>query len=331
MTSDDPKPWLRQLGNSKLRVSAIGFGCWPIAGVSTLGTNDRDSLDTIHAAIDHDVNFIDTAYSYGYEGESDRLLAQVLKERRKEVVLASKVGQAFDSNRQRVVCGRPEILLQHVKESIERLKVERLDVLYLHCPDPAVPIQESAAAIAEALDQGFAQCAGVSNVNLNELREFHSHCPVSVVQPPFNLLQQNAVVELRDFCREQNTALASYWALMKGLLAGAMARDHEFDSADKRLTYAIFQGDAWERAQDFLDRLRLIARDFECTVSQLVLLWTIQQPGITSALCGAKRPEQIIETAKTTKLLHTVAATEIRDGVNAALATYDQATSDSNC
>lgn len=321
----DAESWLRELGNSGLRVSAIGFGCWPIAGVSTLGTNEQDSLATIHAALDHEINFIDTAYSYGYDGESDRLLAQVLRDRRSEVVLASKVGQAFDSNRQRVVCGRPEVLLQQARESIQRLKVEQLDVLYLHCPDPEVPIKESAGAIAEALSQGIAKCAGVSNVDLKELVEFHSVCPASIVQPPFNMLQQSAVLELRDFCRDQNIAIASYWALMKGLLAGGMQRNHEFDPKDKRLTYEVFQGQAWERAQDFLDRLRSIARDLECTVSQLVLLWTIRQPGITSALCGAKRPDQIIETAKTKKLIDAGVPLEIWQSVDAALVAYNLA------
>lgn len=321
----DAEPWLRELGSSGLRVSAIGFGCWPIAGVSTLGTNEQDSLATIHAALDHEINFIDTAYSYGYDGESDRLLARVLRDRRSEVVLASKVGQAFNPSRQRVVCGRPEVLLQQARESIQRLKVEQLDVLYLHCPDPEVPIQESAGAIAEALSQGIAKCAGVSNVNLNELVEFHGVCPASVVQPPFNMLQQSAVLELRNFCRNQNIAIANYWALMKGLLAGGMQRNHEFDPKDKRLTYEIFQGQAWERAQDLLDSLRSIARDLKCTVSQLVLLWTIRQPGITSALCGAKRPEQIMETAKTKQLLDAGVPPEVLQNVDAALIAYNLA------
>ncbi|MFK7735755.1 MAG: aldo/keto reductase [Pirellulaceae bacterium] len=329
LNSSETEPWLRELGNSGLRVSAIGFGCWPIAGVSTLGTNEKDSLATIHAAIDHDINFIDTAYSYGYDGEADRLLVQVLRERRSEVVVASKVGQAFDSNRQRVVCGRPEVLLEHAQQSIERLEVEQLDILYLHCPDPDVPLQESAAAIAEALNQGIAKCAGVSNVDLQELREFHTICPVSVVQPPFNMLQQSAVLEIRNYCRDQNIAIANYWALMKGLLAGGMQRDHNFDPNDKRLTYEIFQGKAWERAQDFLDTLRSIAQELQCTVSQLVLLWTVRQPGITSALCGAKRPEQIMETAKTKKLFDAGVAPDIWQAIEAAINAHNEDAADS--
>ncbi|MEZ6135400.1 MAG: aldo/keto reductase [Pirellulaceae bacterium] len=287
----------RQLGQSELHVSPVGFGCWPIAGVSSLDVNDQDSLATIHAAIDSGINFFDTAYSYGYAGESDRLLAKVLANRRTEVVVASKVGSHYRPDRQRIVDGRPETLIAHAQESVQRLEVEYIDVMYLHEVDPQVPLAESAGAIAEIVRRGLARYAGVSNVNLNQLQEFHTICPVVVVQPPFNILQTTPVDEIHDFCQSQQISIAAYWVLMKGLLAGKMHRDHQFDPADRRLTYAVYQGQAWDRAQDLLDLLRQTAVELECTVAQLVIAWTLQQPGITVALCGAKRPAQIVETA----------------------------------
>ena len=287
----------RTLGKSDLEVSSVGFGCWPISGVSTLGVNDRDSLATIHAAIDAGINFLDTAFSYGYDGESDRLLADVLRTRRKEVVVASKVGSHYSPERVRVVDGRPEVLIAHSQQAVQRLGIERVDVMYLHQPDPNVPLVESATAMREVIDRGWASYAGVSNVDAKQLAEFHAVCPVVVVQPPFNMLQQQVVQELRELCQVHSIGSACYWVLMKGLLAGKMQRDHQFDPKDRRLSYDVYQGEKWQRTQDLLDQLRRLAGELECTVSQLVIAWSIAQPDITCALVGGKRPEQIQETA----------------------------------
>ena len=299
-TADQPPR--RQLGNSDLWVSPVGFGCWPIAGVSSLEVNDADSLATLHAAIDAGINFFDTAFSYGYTGEADKLLAQVLCDRSAEMIIATKVGSHYDSQRRRIVDGRPETLLANAKLGCARLGVDSVDVIYLHEVDPQVPVAESAGGIAQVVQQGWARYAGVSNVDAAQLQEFHAECPVIVVQPPFNMFQPEHVAAIRDICNQHNIAIACYWALMKGLLAGHIDRDHQFDPADKRLTYPIFQGEAWLRAQDLLDNLRRLAGELECTVAQLVVAWTLAQPGLTVALCGAKRPAQIEETAAAMRL-----------------------------
>lgn len=295
-------PLRRRLGNSELWVSPVGFGCWPIAGVSSLEVNDADSLATLHAAIDAGINFFDTAFSYGYTGEADKLLAQVIGDRSSELIIASKVGSHYDSQRRRIVDGRPETLLANAQAGCARLGVDTLDVIYLHEVDPQVPVAESAGGIAQIVQQGWARYAGVSNVDAAQLREFQAECPVVVVQPPFNMFQPEFVAAIRDVCHEHNIAIACYWALMKGLLAGHIGRDHQFDPADRRLTYPIFQGEAWLRAQDLLDKLRHVAGELQCTVAQLVVAWTLAQPGITVALCGAKRPAQIEETAAAMRL-----------------------------
>jgi methylglyoxal reductase len=288
---------LRQLGTSDLRVSPVGFGCWPIAGISSLDVTDAWSVKTLQAAWDAGINFFDTAFSYGYDGEADRLLRIALAGRREQVVLASKVGSHYDSQQRRIVDGRPATLIQQAAKIIERLGTEQLDLLYLHQPDPNVAIEESAGGIAEIIRLGWARYAAVSNVNADQLQRFHATCPVIAVQPPFNMLQQSDWFAIRDFCQKRSISAVCYWVLMKGLLAGKLQRDHQFDPRDRRLTYAVYQGDQWERSQSFLDLLRGLSGELGCTVSQLVVAWTLQQPGITVALCGAKRPEQIQETA----------------------------------
>lgn len=286
-----------QLGNSDLHVSRIGFGCWPIAGVSTLNTTRAESVATLQAAQDCGINFFDTAYSYGYHGEADKLLAEAFPSWPSDIILASKVGMHFDASKQRVTDGRPETLIAHTHQILERLNRAYVDVLYLHLPDPKVPIAESAAAIVELVGSGLARFAGVSNVDAEQLAEFHAVCPVCVVQPPFNMLQQDAVSQLRAVCAGQGIGIAAYWVLMKGLLAGHMQREHQLEPNDRRRTYEVYQGEAWHRAQDLLDVLRTLAKELGCTVAQVVIAWTLSQAGISVALCGARRPQQIRETA----------------------------------
>jgi aryl-alcohol dehydrogenase-like predicted oxidoreductase len=291
-------PSLRQLGHSDLWVSTVGFGCWPISGISSLDVTDEWSLKTLHAAFDSGINFFDTAFSYGYDGEVDRLLRTALSDQRDRVVLASKVGSHYDSDRRRIIDGRPTTLVDQAAKSLKRLNIEHFDLLYLHQPDPTVEIEDSAGAIAEIVARGWARYAAVSNVSEDQLRRFHAACPVIAVQQPYNLLQQNDWLAIRDFCSQNSISAVCYWVLMKGLLAGKLPRDHKFDPRDRRLTYDVYKGEQWERSQNFLDRLRGLSSELGCTVSQLVIAWTIQQPGITVALCGAKRPNQIEETAR---------------------------------
>ena len=134
-------------------------------------------------------------------------------------------------------------------------------------------------------------------MSTEQLKEFHAICPLSAVQPHFNMLQQEIATDIAPWCRAQQISLCVYWPLMKGLLAGKLARSHVFDPKDGRAKYPMFQGGEWQKNQDFLDDLKLIAADHNITVAQLVIAWTILQPGITAALCGAKRDWQIVETA----------------------------------
>jgi aryl-alcohol dehydrogenase-like predicted oxidoreductase len=170
-------------------------------------------------------------------------------------------------------------------------------LLYLHAPDGVTSVAESAAELKRLLDEGKTRSVGASNVTVAQLREFAAVCPVTAVQPHYNLLQREIEVELAPWCLEHRVSICSYWPLMKGLLAGKLRRNHVFDPKDGRAKYPMFQGEEWNKNQDFLDDLRRIADGGGRTVSQLVLAWTIAQPGITCALVGAKRPDQIRENA----------------------------------
>jgi aryl-alcohol dehydrogenase-like predicted oxidoreductase len=287
----------RPLGNSRLSVSPVALGCWPIAGMTSLDVNERDSIATIEAALEAGINFLDTAYCYGPNGESEQLIGRTIAGRREGLVIATKGGLHWGPGGERVFDGTRERLHRECRESLQRLQIDCIDLYYLHAPDPNTPVAESAVAFAELKQQGLIRAVGVSNFTVAQLQEFHAVCPVDAVQPPYNMLQRQIEADLVPYCREHNIALCTYWPLLKGLLAGKLSRDHVFLPGDGRAKYVMFQGEEWQRNQDLLDDLRTIAARSHKSVAQLVVQWTIAQPGITSALCGAKRPDQILESA----------------------------------
>ncbi len=287
---------LVRLGNSDLYVSRVGLGLWPIAGMTTLGVNDADSLATIEAAREGGINFFDTAFCYGADGISERLLGQAVRNYREQVVIATKCGIHWAADLSRVNDASPTRLKFECEESLRRLGVDQVDLLYLHSPDRVTPIEASAAAMADLQKSGKAKTVGLSNATLEETERFHAVCPITVIQPRYNMFQREIELDLVPWCMANGGAIVSYWPLMKGLLAGKLRRGHQFDPHDKRLSYPIFQSPQWERAQDLIDELETFAQDNAMTIAQLVVAWTIAQPGITSVLCGAKRPWQIAET-----------------------------------
>lgn len=286
----------RRLGNSNIWVSPVGLGCWPISGMSSVDVNDVDSVETLSAALEAGINFLDTAYGYGAHGESERLIARVVGKRRSSVVIATKGGIAWN-NGQRVIDARPETLRRQCEESLQRLNTDYVDLLYLHAPDPETPLEESAGSLRELQQAGKTRAVGASNLTLEQLEAFHGVCPLAAFQPPYNMLQRGIERDTLPWCVEHGVAAVIYWPLMKGLLAGHLGREHVFRPGDGRGKYPMFQGDEWRKNQDFVDCLRAIAERGGQTVAQLAVAWSIHQPGITAALCGAKRAAQIRETA----------------------------------
>ena len=287
----------RALGSTGLSVSTIALGCWPIAGMSSPGVVKAQSLATIEACFELGVNFVDTAYCYGIEGESERLIARAIAGRRHEMVIATKGGIEWGPERKQIIDGRPQTLRRHCEESLRRLATDRVELYYLHAPDPNVPVGESAGEIRRLVAEGKVLSAGGSNLSLPQLEAFAAECPLTAFQPPYNMLQREIEADTLPWCRERGVAVMVYWPLLKGLLAGKLARDHVFAPSDTRLKYPMFHGDEWRRNQDLVDALRGVAEAAGRSVAQVVLNWTIHQPGVTVALCGAERPDQIRDNA----------------------------------
>ncbi len=276
------------------RMSRLGLGCWPLAGMTREGVTREAAVRTVAAALDSGITHLDTAYCYGEAGESELAIAQAITDRpRDSVFLAGKCGIHWEAGRSQQVDGRPCRLLQEVDESLSRLGTDHLDLLYLHAPDPGVPIEESAAALRELLAAGKTRAVGCSNVSLDQLKRFSAACPTAACQMPYNMLQRELETRFLPWCLEQQIGVVAYWPLMKGLLAGTMERDRRFPTTDSRHKYPMFQGEEFQRNLDFVDRLRTVAERLGTTIPAVVLAWTMGRPGIASVLFGATSPEQV--------------------------------------
>ena len=286
----------REIGSTGIFVSPVALGCWPIAGVSSLDVNDEDSKATIRAAIDKGINFLDTAFCYGANGESEKLIGEVITDCRDELVIASKGGIHWEEGKMQNDAS-PQRIIDECEQSLQRMKIDAIDLHYLHSPDPKVELEETAGAFAKLVKSGKIRSVGASNFNVEQLERFHAVCPISAAQNRYNLLQRGLEEEVIPWCLANGVSVMNYWPLMKGLLAGRIRRDFKFDPNDKRLTYEVFQGERFERAQQTLDRLDEIAAECQRSVAQVVVNWCMHRPGITSVLCGAKRDWQIEESA----------------------------------
>lgn len=306
----------RRIGTTEIEITPVAMGCWPITGISSVDVTEETSLQTLAAAFDAGINFYDSAYVYGYDGESEKMIAQVLGSHREEIVIATKGGILWRD--QKIARdGRPETIVSQCDESLARLNTDHIDLYYQHGPDPHVPVASSAEAFLKLREAGKIRSVGVSNFDLNQLREFQAVCPIDAIQPYYNMLQREIETEVLPWCRQNDVSVMVYWPLLKGLLAGKLQRDHVFPDKDGRKKYKMFQGDEFQKNLDFVDRLRPIADQVGCTVAELVIAWTVQQPGITAALCGAKRPGQIKQTAAA---MHRVLAPDVVERIGVEIA-----------
>ncbi len=306
-------PTPRRLGSSSVSVGPLGLGCWPLAGMTRAGVTREAAVATVRAAFEAGITHLDTAYCYGERGEADRAIGAALgwtseapagRVPRDAVVIAGKCGihwepdASKDPPRRQVVDGRPERLRAEVDESLARLGTDHFDLLYLHCPDPAVPIEESAGALKRLVDAGKTRAVGLSNAGVDLMARFAAVCPLSACQLHFNMLQREIEETALPWCRERGIAMVVYWPLMKGLLAGRMRRGQVFPTSDSRHKYPLFNGPEFERNLDFVDALRPVAARLGVPLADLVLAWTAEQPGIKSVLFGATSPEQVRENAR---------------------------------
>ncbi len=280
----------------------IVLGLWPIAGITTVGVTPENARATIAAALDCGIRSFDTAFSYGYDGESDRYLGQAIHTRRDDVFIIGKVGQRYatdrnSTNRTRVVDASPAALIADAELSLSRIGIEYFDLLMLHSVDASVPLETSAAAIDSLCERGLCKTIGVCNVDRSQYQRFAAAVGCDAIQCPLNIFQRHVLSSLVPACRESASDVYVYWTLMKGLLAGRISRDHVFAAGDSRPGYAIFQGPMRAAVHNALDQFAKLAAEAEITLPELSIGWVLSQAGITAALVGAHHPDQVAAIA----------------------------------
>lgn len=286
------------LGKSDLSVHPIGLGTNAVGGHNLYPhLDEKVGKELVRAAIENDMNFIDTAFMYG-PGRSEELIGEVVNECRKrsEVVIATKIGPKI-SGKERITDNSPTFLKQEVENSLKRLQTDYIDLMYIHFPDEHTPKDEAVGALKELKDQGKIRSIGVSNFSLEQLKEANKDGYVDVYQGEYNLLNRSAEHTLFPYTLENNISFVPYFPLASGLLAGKYTKDVKFN--DLRAKQPHFQGEAFEENLEKVERLRVIANEKGAEVAHVVLAWYLTKEAIDAIIPGAKRAEQVLNNLKT--------------------------------
>ncbi|MFZ5833044.1 MAG: aldo/keto reductase [Planctomycetota bacterium] len=305
----------RALGKSGIEASAIGLGTWVMGGGEVWGPNpdDRESIAAIHAALDRGVNLIDTAPAYGF-GRSEEVVGRAIADRRGKVVLATKCGLWWDDARGSffaIFDGRPirrslrpDTIGIEIENSLRRLGTDYIDLYQTHWPAVApdkTPIADTMACLMELKGQGKIRAIGVSNVSLAEIEENDRDGELSSDQFRYSMLWRHAEADILPWCQKHNVATLTYQSLEQGLLTGKVGMDRQFTEAETRGKESWnpwFKPGNRKHVLDLLAGWKDLTEKHDCSLAQLVLAWTLVQPGVTHALCGARRPDQIDENAR---------------------------------
>ena len=290
----------RQLGTTDLRVSALGFGTWEIGNPGYGHTDDADAAAAIHRALELGITCVDTAAGYGL-GRSEEIVGKALGDRRKDVVLVTKCGLAWDEadpNAPQRRDSSPQRILKEIDDSLRRLGTDWVDLYLVHWPDPNTPIAETAETMAAIVRAGKARYVGVSNYRHGQLQTFNATCPASANQLGYNLFDRRIEEELLPYCREQGIGVMAYGSLCYGLLSGTFTPTTRFTPPDWRASgrafgLSLFTPEHFAQNLAVVEALKGVATDLGKTLPQLALNWTLNRPGITVGLSGMRKPSEV--------------------------------------
>jgi aryl-alcohol dehydrogenase-like predicted oxidoreductase len=281
---------------TSLRVSRVALGTWAMGGWMWGGTDERESIATVQAALAHGINLIDTAPAYG-SGVSEEIVGRALAPAglRSQAIIATKAGLESRDGKVYRNATRDRIM-QEIDQSLRRLRTDYVDIYQVHWPDPLVPIEETAEAMRTLYAQGKIRAIGVSNFSVAQMERFRQVAPLHVLQPPYNLFERGIEAEILPYCRENQIATLGYGALCRGLLSGRMHPDTTFEGDDIRRLDPKFQPARFAQYLSAVRQLDQLAQDrFHRRVIQLAVRWMLDQ-GISVALWGGRRPDQLRAT-----------------------------------
>ncbi len=292
----------RPLGSSPLRLTTIGLGTWAMGGGGWKfgwgSQDDTESVRAIRAGLDAGINWIDTAAIYGH-GRAEEIVGEAIEGRRDQVIVATKCGRVWEGDSREIGKSlRRASVFAEVEASLRRLRVDVIDLYQIHWPEPDEDIEEGWTAIADLIRVGKVRYAGVCNFSVAQLERAQAIHPVTSLQPPYSMLKRDIEAELVPWCQTHNVGILAYSPMQAGLLTGAFTRERALALGDDdwRSRNPFFQEPQLTANLRVVDGLRPIAARLGISVAQLALAWVLRLPVVTSAIAGARRPEQIEET-----------------------------------
>ena len=302
----------RQLGDSDLEVPVVSFGAWAVGGWRWGGTDDTAAVYAIQRAIELGMTCIDTAAVYG-QGHSETVIGKAVAGRRDKVVIATKCGLRWDCTDGDFAMEsidndgrpfglyrnlRPESVQYEVDQSLLRLGIDRIDLYQCHWPDATTPLDETMGVLAELQQQGKIRHIGVSNFDVTLIEKCMSMVHIVSVQPRYNALDRAIEQDLLPFCRDHGVGVLTYSSIAQGLLSGKVAMDRVFPETDLRSKKQWFTLENRKRVLDMLSKIQPIADAHGATLAQVAISWVIAQPGVTTALVGARNEQQVEENVR---------------------------------
>lgn len=288
---------LKRLGNTELEVNPIGLGAMAVGGQNLFPQVDETmSRKVLTTAIQNGMNFIDTAFYYGF-GRSEELIGETLKDtgKRNDTILATKAAHEFIGDDIKLN-NTPEFLTKSVNEALQRLQTDYIDLFYIHNPDDYTPKDEAIGALKLLRDEGKIRSIGVSKFTPNQLKEANKDGYVDVYQGHYNLLERSAETTYFPYMVEHGISYVPFFPFASGVLAGKYNKNMSFD--DHRANKPHLQGEAFTKNLDKVEQLRPIAEDKGADIAQIVLAWYLTHEAIDAVIPGAKRPAQVLNNLK---------------------------------
>jgi aryl-alcohol dehydrogenase-like predicted oxidoreductase len=288
----------RQLGNTDMHITPVGFGAWALGGgnwVYSWGPqDDNESIAAIHHALDLGINWIDTAAGYGL-GHSEEVVGQALTGMVERPFVFTKCSLPWNERGEIIACMKRDSIRHECEESLRRLKINAIDLYQIHWPNPDEDIEEGWSTLAELQREGKVRWIGVSNFSVAQMQRAEKIAPISSLQPPYSLIRPEVEHEILPYCQKHNIGVIVYSPMYSGLLSGKMTAERikNLPSDDWRQRDPEFQMPRLEKNLQLVSALAEIGERHGVEPGVVAIAWTLRQPGVTGAIVGMRRPNQV--------------------------------------